>query len=172
MRLLLQNGFRPQRTLRFIAWSGEEWGDPKNGAQAYVEAHKDELANHIVAFEDDLGSTKLYGFGITGNDTAKQVVQNIATKYMNILNASTVSDDGNAVDTGPLRQRGIPTMINLIEDTPDHEYYFTYHHSAGDTMSIMDPDLLDSNVVGVAAMFYILADLENSIPKPNIKSFD
>ena len=59
-------------------------------------------------------------------------------------------------------------MVNLIEDTQNHDYYFTYHHSAGDTMSIMDADLLDLNVVGVAAMFYILADLENSIPKPNI----
>ena len=99
-------------------------------------------------------------------------MKDIASKYLTILNASTVSDDGNAVDTGPLRQRGIPTMINLIEDTADHEFYFTYHHSAGDTMSIMDPDLLDSNVVGVAAMFYILADLDNSIPKPNIKRID
>lgn len=35
-------------------------------------------------------------------------------------------------------------------------------------MSIMDPDLLDSNVVGIAAMFCILADLEKSIPKPKI----
>ena len=91
---------------------------------------------------------------------------------MGILNASYLSDDGHAVDTGPLLQMGIPTMINLIEDTPDHEYYFTYHHSAGDTMSIMDPNELDSNVVGVAAMFYILADLEKSIPKPDIKIID
>jgi carboxypeptidase Q len=50
MRLLLKNGFRPKRTIRFIAWSGEEWGDPKNGAQAYMIAHKDELDKHIVAF--------------------------------------------------------------------------------------------------------------------------
>ena len=50
-------------------------------------------------------------------------------------------------------------MINLIEDNDSHDYYFRYHHSAGDTMSVMNPDLLDSNVVGVAAMFYILADL-------------
>jgi hypothetical protein len=31
---------------------------------------------------------------------------------------------------------------------------------------MMNPDLLDSNVVGVAAMFYILADLDNTIPRP------
>lgn len=39
MRLLLKNGLRPKRTIRFIAWSGEEWGDPKNGNKAYLAAH-------------------------------------------------------------------------------------------------------------------------------------
>lgn len=33
----------------------------------------------------------------------------------------------------------------------------------------MDPDLLDGNVLGVATMFYVLADADSSIPKPNIK---
>ena len=50
MRLILKSGLKPKRTIRFIAWSGEEWGDPHNGAHAYVEAHKYELKNHIVAF--------------------------------------------------------------------------------------------------------------------------
>ena len=94
------------------------------------------------------------------------IVQDIANKYLSILNASMVSDDGGAVDTGPLYERGVPTMINLIEDNESHDFYFSYHHSAGDSMTMMDPDLLDSNVVGVAAMFYILADLDNTIPRP------
>jgi carboxypeptidase Q len=71
MRLLLKNGLRPQRTIRFIAWSGEEWGDPKNGNKAYFAAHKDELNKHVVAFEDDLGSTKLLGFGFSGDAKGK-----------------------------------------------------------------------------------------------------
>ena len=37
-------------------------------------------------------------------------------------------------------------------------------------MTIMDPDELDSNVLGVAAMFYILADLENTIPRPGLEN--
>lgn len=41
MRLILKNNLRPKRTIRFIAWSGEEWGDPKNGARTYFLAHKD-----------------------------------------------------------------------------------------------------------------------------------
>jgi len=56
-------------------------------------------------------------------------------------------------------------MKNLIQDNESHDYYFAYHHSAGDSMTMMNADDLDSNVLGVAAMFYILADLENTIPR-------
>jgi hypothetical protein len=36
-------------------------------------------------------------------------------------------------------------------------------------MTMMNADELDSNVLGIASMFYILADLEESIPLPDIK---
>ena len=32
MRLIKQNKLKPKRTIRFIAWSGQEWGGPQNGA--------------------------------------------------------------------------------------------------------------------------------------------
>ena len=71
MRLLLKNGFRPRRTIRFIAWSGEEWGGSKTGNLAYLAHHQQELKNHLMAFEDDLGSTRLLGFGYQGSPQGK-----------------------------------------------------------------------------------------------------
>jgi carboxypeptidase Q len=56
-------------------------------------------------------------------------------------------------------------MSNQVIDNASNDFYFTYHHSAGDSMTMMDADDLDSNVVGVAAMFFILADLDNTIPR-------
>lgn len=89
----------------------------------------------------------------------------IGSKYLSILNASIVNDQGEAVDTGPLYENGVPTMANVVSDNASHDFYFQYHHSAGDSMTMMNPDDLDSNVVGVAAMFYILADLDVTIPR-------
>ena len=140
MRLLLKLGLRPKRTIRFIAWSGEEWGDPRNGNKAYLNAHLNELDKHIVAFEDDLGSTQLLGFGFSGNPEGKAIVQMIADKYMGILNASVVNDAGEAVDTGPLREKGVPTMANVVKDNDSHDFYFQFHHSAGDSMTMMNAD--------------------------------
>jgi carboxypeptidase Q len=50
-------------------------------------------------------------------------------------------------------------MANYIEDNESHDFYFSYHHSAGDSMTVMNGDDLDSNVAGLAAMMYIIADL-------------
>ena len=66
LRTLLKLNLRPKRTLRFIAWSGEEFGADNSGSQAYMRAHQNEMKNHILAFESDLGTTHLKGFGLTG----------------------------------------------------------------------------------------------------------
>ncbi len=66
----------------------------------------------------------------------------------------------------PLFSNGVPVIKNLIKDTPDSKFYFKYHHSAGDSMSIMNPDDMDSNVVGIASLLFILADLETSLRAP------
>ena len=61
-------------------------------------------------------------------------------------------------------------MANVVSDNESKDYYFQFHHTAGYTMTVMNADDLDSNVVGIAAMFYILADLDNTIPRPSIKN--
>jgi carboxypeptidase Q len=63
------------------------------------------------------------------------------------------------VDIEPLYHKGVPMINNMVEDTPDLDFYYKYHHTAGDSMTMIDPDNLDSNVVGIAALLYILADL-------------
>ena len=64
----------------------------------------------------------------------------IGSKYLSILNASLVNDAGEAVDTGPLFQNGVPTMANVVDDNASHDFYFQYHHSAGDSMTMMNPE--------------------------------
>ena len=56
-------------------------------------------------------------------------------------------------------------MINLIQDNPTHDFYFTYHQSAGDTMEVMNPDEMDDNVVAIASMLYIIADSNERLPR-------
>ena len=39
LKVLKHLGIRPKRTIRFIAWSGEEMGMANNGAQYYAKTH-------------------------------------------------------------------------------------------------------------------------------------
>lgn len=43
--------------------------------------------------------------------------------------------------------------------------YFAYHHSAGDTIDVLDPDDMDSNVKAIASLLYIIADLDERFPR-------
>ena len=149
--------------MRFTAWSGEESGSERDGAAQYVERHKDEIKNHVAAFESDLGSTKLLGFGHTGEGA--DVVKGVLDKYLSKIGAGHYSDNGYSADVEPLNDLGVPIFNNYIQDTSDHFFYFQYHHTAGDSMTMMDADDLDSNVLGIATFLYIIADLNESVRK-------
>ena len=99
------------------------------------------------------------GHSGSGADIVKGVLNN----YMSILNASFYEPDGEMIDTALLCDKGVPCFKNSIKDTDDHEYYFRYHHTAGDSMTVMNADEMDSNVAGIAAFLYIIADLEITV---------
>jgi carboxypeptidase Q len=167
IRVLIKNGLRPKRTIRLIGWTGEEFGDDVRGATEYIRQHEEELKDHLVAFENDLGTADLLGWGFTGGSKGYQLVANVARLFLNDINASKVSiNDGEGNDTEPLFEKyKIPMMRNINVDTPDMQYYFTTHHTAADTMNVIDPQAMDRNVIGTASIFYILADVPWRLPK-------
>ncbi|CAD8099986.1 unnamed protein product [Paramecium primaurelia] len=165
LKVLKYLGIRPKRTIRFIAWSGEEMGMANNGAQHYAKTHSQE--NHIVAFESDLGSTKPYGFGVTAGEKFTQLVTYLAQEYLTGIGAEKIYPNaGSQADSGALRTvTGTPVMNNKIVDNDTHDFYFTYHHTAGDSMWMMNADDMDDNVIAIASIMYLIADHDDPIPK-------
>jgi len=68
-------------------------------------------------------------------------------------------------DTDPWFRAGVPQMRNEIKDNASNDFYFSYHHSAADTMSIMDAEDMDDNVIMIASMMYLIADLDVTLPQ-------
>ena len=68
-------------------------------------------------------------------------------------------------DTLPLGKKGVPMITNIVNDTPNGDFYFKYHHSSADSISMMNPDDMDSNVVAIASIMYLVADAEQTLPK-------
>lgn len=167
VRILLKLNLRPKRTIRFIAWSGEEFGHINSGAPSYARRHSEELKDHIIAFESDLGTTNIIGWGFSGGKVGFEKFKNIHNTYLskNLDMEKLVFGDGVMVDTTPLFESGIPVVRNLIEDTVDSKNYFSVHHSAGDSVSVLSKEDMDKNAVAIASMFYILADLPDRFPR-------
>ena len=72
---------------------------------------------------------------------------------------------GEEADSQALRDiTGVPVLSNMIKDTESNDFYFTYHHTAGDSMLMMNADDLDDNVVAIASLMYLIADINEAIP--------
>jgi carboxypeptidase Q len=152
LRLMKVLGLRPRRTVRVVLFTNEENGI--RGALAYRDAHREELANHVMMLESDGGVFRPIGFGFTGPPRARQTVQAIA-RLLRGIGAEWIGPVGGGADIEPSMQAGnIPGMS--LEVRGD---YFLIHHTAADTVDKIDPADMAAAAAAVAVMTYVVADL-------------
>lgn len=157
VRLLQRLGLRPRRTIRVVGWVNEENGD--RGGEGYRDAHRDQLANHVLAIESDGGVFRPTGFGFTGTDSALALVRQVGA-LLRPLGADTVSPGGGGTDINPMTQLGVPSMG--LND--DGTRYFWYHHTNADTPDKLDPREMAQCVAAMAVMAYVVADMPERLP--------
>ena len=152
LRLMHQLGLRPRRTVRVVLFTNEENG--LRGGNAYRDAHRDELANHVVLLESDGGVFNPAGFGFTGPDGARKTVTAIAGLLAR-LGANRVLPSGGGADIEPAgRAAGIPMLSHLVAGD-----YFLIHHTPADTIDRITPKQIAENVAVIAVMTHAIADL-------------
>ena len=153
-----QLGLTPKRTVRLIMWSDEEDGGV--GSDQYYEKHKNESSNITIALESDEGVFTPYGLQFTGSSQAKAMVQEIG-KLLTSINASDVYDNGGGTDVDFWRKQKVPTGSIANHN----EKYFWFHHSNGDTMDVMDPLAMDLCSALWTVYAYVLADMDEILPR-------
>jgi carboxypeptidase Q len=152
LRLMKVLGLRPRRTVRVVLFTNEENG--VRGALAYRDAHRAELANHVMMLESDGGVFRPIGFGFTGSGRARQTVQSIA-RLLRGIGADWIGPVGGGADIEPSMEAGnIPGMS--LEVRGD---YFLIHHTAADTIDKIDPADMAASAAAVAVMTYVVAEL-------------
>ena len=150
-QVILESGLKPKRTIRVVAFGAEEIG--LKGGFAYVEANKDELANHVLATESDFGAGLVYEVqsGVTeGEDVLKAMAS-----AMSIPFAEGKTTNGGP-DIGPMANEGVPTM-RFQQDGTD---YFDLHHTPDDTFDKIDPKEMAQNVAAFATMAWMASEAE------------
>jgi carboxypeptidase Q len=154
VRLLKELGLRPRRTIRVVLYTNEENG--LRGGNAYRDAHRAELAKHILAIESDSGVYRPEGFGLaaTAPPQARANLQEIA-RLLAGIGADRIAENGGGADIGPLMREGVVGASLDVDGT----HYFDIHHTPADTLDKIDPKNLALCVATMAVVAYTVADM-------------
>lgn len=158
LSLIKDLGLRPKRTLRLVLWTAEEQGGV--GASQYYQLHKVNISNYSLVMESDLGTFLPTGLQFTGSEKAKAIMKEVMS-LLEPLNITQVLSDGEGTDINFWIRDGVPGAS--LQD--DLYKYFSFHHSHGDTMTVMDPKQMNVAAAVWAVVSYVVADLEDMLPR-------
>lgn len=152
----------PKRTIRVVAFANEEQGI--FGGNAYHEAHKHEIARHVLTFESDFGAGRIWRLDSAVKPEARGAIDQI----MQVLGPLKVSRGlpyaHGGPDVGPMVAAGV-AALSLQQDGTE---YFDLHHTANDTLDKVDVKALNQNVAVYAVTAYLAAQADGdfgSAPK-------
>ena len=149
---------KPKRTVRLVMWTDEEAGGV--GSLQYYQKHESEADNISILFESDEGVFTPYGIQFTGSAKAKAVMAQIG-QLLTAVNSSEVYDNGGGTDVQWWRKDGVPTASIANHN----ERYFWFHHSNGDTMTVLDPVEMNLCSAVWTVYAYVLADMDELLPR-------
>lgn len=142
----------PRRTIRVVMWGSEETAG--SGA-AYLAAHKADLNSIVIAGESDLGADNIYSLQLPAGAWSQPSIAPLESVLAPLkIMASPVPATEGGSDVEDIAAAGVP----LLALNQSAMRYFDYHHTADDTLAIVDRTQLNQNVAAWAATLSILAD--------------
>lgn len=156
---LARQGNRPERTIRFVLFTGEEQG--LFGSKEYVRRHKDEMPRTSAALVHDTGTGKVLSLGLQGREAVKTVLEpQLATlKSLGFEGLSLASMGGT--DHLSFEAVGVPGFACR----QDIDEYRLTHHTQSDTFDkAKAPNLLQgAQVLAITALR--IANLPDLLPR-------
>ena len=169
MRIIKTLNIHPKRTIRIALWSGEEQGmlgsehyvrktffDAKTGRQLKAYNEFSAYYNH------DLGSGKIRGIYLKGNDSARQVFTSWFKPFSDFGAATVSMEDIGSTDHSAFTKYGLPGF-QFIQDPLD--YWTRTHHTNVDSYDHLMPEDLKTNAVIMASFVYLTAMRDKKIPR-------
>jgi Zn-dependent M28 family amino/carboxypeptidase len=144
---------RPKRTIRIVLFGSEEPG--LLGGEAYVKAHKTELARHIIVTEADFGQGPVYAFQTGVANPDEPSLKRILTT---LIPLGVIPGDNQAKgdsETELLVNAGVPVAALKLDGTD----YFDIHHTADDTLDKVKPERINQSTAAFTVFAYLAAEL-------------
>ena len=134
----------PKRTVKFMWYGSEEIG--LEGSWAYVKAHKEELRDHLLMINTDVGGPVLGrdGIAVTGEENLVHYLQ-YATQVRGI--SAEVKQGIYSSDSIPFADSGVPAVNFTRFGAPGAAYI----HNRFDTLRFLSPEALEKTARNVLA---------------------
>jgi Zn-dependent M28 family amino/carboxypeptidase len=142
----------PKRTIRVVMFGSEETG---GSSEAYMAAHKDEVARTVFTGESDSGGDLIFEARLpvgSADHPAMKAALNTLAPLKIFLARGEVGHAGSDVEG--LQEAGVPAAA-LSQDA---SRYFDLHHSADDTLDKVKPESLAQNIAAWTTLLYFVAD--------------
>ena len=133
------SGVRPDRTIRFVLFTGEEQG--LLGSEAYVEQHRAELSNTVCALVMDWGAGRITRFPLAGHPEMREPIDDLFEADDALKSLRTSSGFLTFTDAFAFTLAGLPG-IGLLQDSPKYD---EEAHSAEDVLGAVDASALRFN---------------------------
>lgn len=171
-RLLSLSGAKPRRTIRFIAFAGEEFG--LLGAQAYAKAHSDELPKISMMFNRDGGPLPPVGMRVPSAmlDDVKEATAAIAQineeyPFEVALGEPTERPTKlGGTDASVFAIEGVPTYGFVTSDFKGYDFnYGEIWHTERDVYNKEIPEYQEYASVATALAALGIADLDHILSR-------
>jgi carboxypeptidase Q len=164
LRLLIENGIKPKRSIRVVLFMNEENG--LRGGRKYAEIAKEKGEKHIFALESDAGGFTPRGFSFDGSDLMLKKIDTWRPLFKPYL-IHFFEKGYSGADIGPLKNDG----ILLAGLRPDSQRYFDHHHAANDTFEHVNKRELELGAATMTALVYLVDKygVETSLEMKDIK---
>jgi Zn-dependent M28 family amino/carboxypeptidase len=165
-RQIRRLGLRPERTIRFALWNGEEQN--LNGSFGYTLAHAPELDRHVMASSYDIGTGRITGFFTGGRADLIPILERVLAPVAALGPFAHINIPIVGTDNYDFMMQGVP---NLVANQESANYGPNYH-ARSDEFGRVDLRQLRLNAAIAAATTWGFATLDLSLPRHTAQQVD
>lgn len=171
-RLLAASGAKPKRTIRFVAFAGEEFG--LLGAQAYVKKHKNELSKISLLLNRDGGPEPPVGIRVPAAmlDDMKKICESVNSIDPTIPFEVTEAQPRKR----PTKFGGTDATVFAVEGVPTYEFrlsdvdgtnfsYGEIWHTENDILNRENPRYQQHTAIVTAIVALGIANLDHQLSR-------
>lgn len=171
-RMLMASGAKPKRTILFVAFAGEEFG--QLGAQAWVKSHPDKLGKIANMFNRDGGPEPPVGISVPKamyDDFVKicEPIKKIRPDYpfeVKIREPRKRPTEYGGTDASVFAVEGVPTLGFMTDDIKGYDFsYDEIWHTERDLYTKNIPEYQEYTAVVTAIVALGVANLDKQLSR-------